>query len=109
MNAGTIRTEIELLFRRESGRLTAVLTRILGPHNLSLAEDVVQESFIAALDHWSAGGIPDNAPAWLLTTARRRAIDLIRRSAPGEGSLPTWRCFSTSRRSPTAAPWRCSR
>jgi predicted RNA polymerase sigma factor len=79
MNAGTIRTEIELLFRRESGRLTAVLTRILGPHNLSLAEDVVQESFIAALDHWSAGGIPDNAPAWLLTTARRRAIDLIRR------------------------------
>jgi RNA polymerase sigma-70 factor (ECF subfamily) len=70
---------MELLFRRESGRLISVLTRILGPHNLELAEDVVQESFVAALRAWSTSGIPDNAPAWLLTAARNRATDAIRR------------------------------
>lgn len=71
--------EIEAVFRRESGRLTSVLTRIFGPHNLELAEDVVQESFVAALETWSLRGIPENPAAWLLTTARRRAIDAIRR------------------------------
>ena len=70
---------IETAFRRESGRLISVLTRIFGPHNLELAEDVVQESFVAALESWSASGIPDNPAAWLFTTARRRAIDAIRR------------------------------
>jgi RNA polymerase sigma-70 factor (ECF subfamily) len=74
-----IHSEIEDLFRRESGRLVSVLTRILGPHNLELAEDVVQESFAAALRSWSDTGIPNNAAAWLLTTARNRAIDVIRR------------------------------
>jgi RNA polymerase sigma-70 factor (ECF subfamily) len=70
---------IETLFRRESGRLISVLTRLLGPQNLQLAEDVVQEAFVAAMRDWSAHGVPDNPPAWLLTTARRRAIDAIRR------------------------------
>ena len=67
------------MFRRESGRLISVLTRIFGPHNLELAEDVVQASFVAALETWGASGIPDNPAAWLLTTARHRAIDAIRR------------------------------
>ncbi len=71
--------EIEVLFRRESGRLISVLTRIFGPQNLGLAEDVVQESFVVALSAWSERGIPDNPAAWLLTTARNRAIDAIRR------------------------------
>jgi RNA polymerase sigma-70 factor (ECF subfamily) len=70
---------IDALFRRESGRLIAVLTRLLGPQNLQLAEDVVQEAFVAALGDWSVHGVPDNPPAWLLTAARRRAIDAIRR------------------------------
>jgi RNA polymerase sigma factor (sigma-70 family) len=70
---------IEAIFRRESGRLTAVLVRLLGPQNLELAEDVVQEAFVAAIREWSAHGVPDNPPAWLLTAARRRAIDAIRR------------------------------
>jgi RNA polymerase sigma factor (sigma-70 family) len=70
---------IETLFRRESGRLISVLTRLLGPQNLGLAEDVVQEAFVAALRDWESQGIPDNPPAWLLTAARRRAIDAIRR------------------------------
>ncbi len=71
--------EIEMLFRRESRRLISVLTRILGSHNLDLAEDVVQESFVRAMDSWARKGIPDNPSAWLLTTARNRAIDVIRR------------------------------
>jgi RNA polymerase sigma-70 factor (ECF subfamily) len=70
---------IDALFRRESGRLISVLIRLLGPQNLTLAEDVVQEAFVAALRDWSSHGVPDNPPAWLLTAARRRAIDAIRR------------------------------
>lgn len=71
--------DIEAIFRRESGRLISVLTRIFGPHNLALAEDVVQESFVAAMSAWSESGVPDKPAAWLLTTARNRAIDVIRR------------------------------
>lgn len=70
---------VEALFRRESVRLISVLTRILGPSNLELAEDVVQESFMAALASWADGGVPENPEAWLLTTARNRAVDAIRR------------------------------
>jgi len=70
---------IEAAFRRESGRLISVLVRLLGPQNLQLAEDVGQEAFVAALREWSAHGVPDNPAAWLLTVARRRAIDAIRR------------------------------
>jgi RNA polymerase sigma-70 factor (ECF subfamily) len=70
---------IDTLFRRESGRLIAVLMRLLGPQNLQLAEDVVQEAFVAAMRDWEVNGVPDNPPAWLLTAARRRAIDAIRR------------------------------
>jgi RNA polymerase sigma-70 factor (ECF subfamily) len=74
-----LEAEIESLFRRESSRLISVLTRIFGPRNLELAEDVLQESFVAALRTWSTDGIPANPSAWLLTTARHRAIDAIRR------------------------------
>ena len=70
---------IEAIFRAESTRLTAVMTRILGPHNLELAEDVVQDSFVRAMAVWSKQGIPDNPSAWLVRTARNRAIDTIRR------------------------------
>jgi len=70
---------IESLFRKESVRLISVLTRILGPQNLELAEDVVQDSFGAALGAWAKTGIPENPAAWLLATARNRAIDAIRR------------------------------
>jgi RNA polymerase sigma factor (sigma-70 family) len=71
--------DIEQLFRREAGRLISVLTRILGPRNLELAEDVMQDAFIVAMRDWSERGVPDNPSAWLLTAARNRAIDAIRR------------------------------
>lgn len=73
------RPEIAALFRGESARLISILTRLLGAHNLELAEDVLQEAFVAALRDWSDGGIPENPAAWLLTTARNKAIDAIRR------------------------------
>ncbi|MEN8145761.1 MAG: sigma-70 family RNA polymerase sigma factor [Gemmatimonadota bacterium] len=75
----SLSAQIEFLVRRESARLISVLTRILGPQNLELAEDVLQESFMSAMEVWSTQGIPDNPPGWLLTTARNRAIDAIRR------------------------------
>ncbi len=67
------------LHRTETGRLISVLTRIFGPHNHELAEDVVQEAFSKAFRSWQESGIPDNPSAWLLTAARNRAIDVIRR------------------------------
>src|SRR5262249_30927311 len=67
------------LFRRESGRMVAALTRVFGIHNLALAEDVVQDAFCRALEVWPFRGVPDNPPAWLMTTAKHRAIDVLRR------------------------------
>jgi RNA polymerase sigma-70 factor (ECF subfamily) len=65
-------------FRRESARMLAALTRILGMHNLALAEDVVQDVLCRALEVWKYHAPPDNPTAWLLKAARNRAIDLIR-------------------------------
>ena len=68
----------EHLFRRESGRMVAALTRIFGVHNLALAEDVVQDAFCRALEVWKVRGIPENPSAWLMTTAKNRALDVLR-------------------------------
>ena len=69
----------EHLFRHESGRMVAALTRIFGVHNLTLAEDVVQDAFCRALETWKLRGVPDNPSAWLMKTAKNRAIDVLRR------------------------------
>lgn len=74
-------TLIDRLSRRETGRLVGALTRSLGASALSLAEDCVQDAFVAALDTWRERGVPDNPFAWLLTTARNRALDRLRRHA----------------------------
>jgi RNA polymerase sigma-70 factor, ECF subfamily len=68
---------VEAVFREEWGRTLAILVRTLG--DVELAEDAVQEAFAAALERWPRDGAPDNPGAWLLTTARNRAIDRIRR------------------------------
>src|SRR5580658_7652849 len=67
------------LFRREAGRMVATLTRIFGVHNLALAEDAVQDAFCRALEVWKFGGMPENPPAWLMATAKNRALDILRR------------------------------
>ncbi len=66
------------LFRRESARLVAALTRVFGPTNLPLAEDVVQDALVSALSAWQLGA-PDDPRAWILRTAKNRAIDVMRR------------------------------
>ena len=67
------------VFREEAGRLVAALVRRLG--NFDLAEDLVQESLVEALEHWPRQGVPANPGAWLMLTARRKALDRVRRQA----------------------------
>lgn len=67
------------LFRREGARMVAVLTGQLGVQRLQLAEDVVQESLVRALQTWPYRGVPDNPAAWLMQTAKHLALDQLRR------------------------------
>jgi RNA polymerase sigma-70 factor (ECF subfamily) len=78
----------EHLFRRESGRMVAALTRIFGVHNLALAEDVVQDAFCRALEVWKVRGVPENPPAWLMATAKNRALDVLRRERTARTFAP---------------------
>ena len=68
---------VDRLFRDEQGRAIATLIRVLG--DFDLAEEAVQDAFIAALETWPTRGVPDNPGAWITTTARNRAIDRLRR------------------------------
>jgi len=76
------------LFRREAGRMVATLTRIFGVHNLDLAEDVVQDAFCRALEVWKFRGVPDNPSAWLMATAKNRALDVLRRERTARTFAP---------------------
>lgn len=67
------------MFRHEAGRITAVLTRIFGTHNINMAEDVVQEAFLQATQTWPYSNVPDNPAAWLMQVAKNKALDIIRR------------------------------
>ena len=69
----------EHLFREEAGKLVATLTRIFGMGRLQLAEDVVQEALIRAMQTWPYYGIPENPAAWITQTAKNRALDILRR------------------------------
>ncbi|MFI5305846.1 MAG: RNA polymerase sigma factor [Polyangiales bacterium] len=76
------------LFRREAGRMVAALTRVFGVHNLALAEDVVQDALCRALEVWKFRGVPDNPSAWLMTTAKNRALDVLRRERTARTFAP---------------------
>jgi RNA polymerase sigma factor (sigma-70 family) len=76
------------LFRREAGRMVAALTRLFGVHNLALAEDVVQDAFVRALEVWKQRGVPVNPSAWLMTTAKNRALDILRRERTARTYAP---------------------
>jgi len=80
-NETNINQLVDHLFRHESGRIVATLTRIFGAGNLQLAEDVVQETLIKAMQQWSYKGIPENPSAWLMTVAKNRALDILRRDS----------------------------
>jgi len=70
---------IDAVWRIESARLIAGLTRIV--RDVGLAEELAQDALVAALEQWPESGVPDNPGAWLMATARNRAIDLVRRDA----------------------------
>jgi len=70
---------IEGLYRAESGRILATLIRLVG--DFDLAEEVMHDAFAAALERWPGGGVPQNPRAWLVSTARHKAIDRLRRDA----------------------------
>src|SRR5262245_65440780 len=70
---------VEHLFRHESAKMVATLTRIFGIEHLNLAEDVVQEALGRALQTWPYRGIPENPSAWIMRASRNLALDVIRR------------------------------
>ena len=72
-------TDLERIFREESGRVVATLVRLFG--DIDLAEEMVQEAFMVASERWPATGTPPNPGGWITTTARNRAIDRLRREA----------------------------
>ena len=68
--------------------MVATLTRIFGVHNLALAEDVVQDAFCRALEGWKFRGVPENPSAWLMATAKHRALDVLRRERTARTFAP---------------------
>lgn len=86
MSTEAARAAVHEAFRSEYGRTVAILMRTLG--DLSAAEDAVQDAFTIAADHWPTQGVPPNPQGWIVTTARRRAIDRIRRTQTEERFAP---------------------
>jgi RNA polymerase sigma-70 factor (ECF subfamily) len=75
-------SEIERVFREEHGRAVAVLVRVFG--DIDVAEEAVQDAFAAAVQRWPSSGLPPSPAGWIITTARNRAIDRLRREASRE-------------------------
>ena len=77
--SGPALADVERVFREEYGRAVAVLTRVFG--DIDTAEDAVQDAFAEAARRWPAAGLPPSPAGWIITTARNRAIDRLRREA----------------------------
>src|SRR5262249_57243713 len=75
-------SEIERVFREEYGRAVAVLVRVFG--DIDVAEEAVQDAFTAAVQRWPSTGLPPSPAGWIITTARNRAIDRLRRESSRE-------------------------
>src|SRR5512146_669933 len=86
---------IETLYRSESGRVLATLVRLLG--DLDLAEEAMHEAFAAALESWPQTGIPENPRPWLISTARFKAIDGMRRRARFDGTQRDFALYTEAR------------
>ena len=79
---------VDHLFRNRAGQLVAWLTRIFGPAHLELAEEVVQEALLKALQQWPYSGVPQNPGGWLFRVARNGALDVLRRNASFAARAP---------------------
>ena len=86
--AGRARDAVDSLYRSESRRVLATLIRLLG--DFDLAEEALHDAFVAALEQWSANGVPDNPRAWLVSAGRFKAIDRLRRKARSDTSLASF-------------------
>lgn len=89
-DSANIHNLVDHFFRHESGKLSAVLTRVFGLHNLELVEDVVQTALLQALEAWKIQGVPDDPAAWMYRVARNKALDLIRRRSVSDRLAPEW-------------------
>jgi RNA polymerase sigma-70 factor (ECF subfamily) len=96
-------TEVERVFRDAYGQAVATLVRIFG--DITLAEDAVQDAFVLASRRWPSDGTPPNPAGWIVTTARNRAIDDLRRSARGS-ALHEQLAASTALPDPNSEAWR---
>src|SRR6185436_20600762 len=76
---------VDHLFRSRAGQMVAWLTRAFGPAHLELAEEVVQDALVKALQQWPFSGVPDNPDGWLFRVARNGALDVLRRDAAFRG------------------------
>jgi RNA polymerase sigma-70 factor (ECF subfamily) len=79
MNVAPHHQLVDHLFRHESGKMVAVLTKLFGFDELDIAEDIVQDTFILAFEHWKIHGAPENPTAWLYAAAKNKSLDFIRR------------------------------
>jgi RNA polymerase sigma-70 factor, ECF subfamily len=84
---------VDALYRTDWGRIVATLIRLVG--DFDLAEEAAQEAFTAAVDNWRASGVPDLPRAWIIKTARHKAIDRIRRRALHESKLAAYALSAT--------------
>src|SRR5438046_5311209 len=79
---------VESVYRGDWGRIVATLIRSFG--DFDIAEEAAQEAFAAAVDQWSAKGIPDSPAAWIIQTARHKAIDRLRRQTSFQEKLQSY-------------------
>ncbi|HEY6511550.1 MAG TPA: RNA polymerase sigma factor [Burkholderiaceae bacterium] len=79
MAATDVQRAIEAVWRIESAKVVAIVARMV--RDVGLAEELAQDALVSALEHWPASGVPDNPGAWLMTTAKHRALDWLRQAA----------------------------
>ena len=96
-------TGVERVFREVYGQAVATLVRVFG--DITLAEDAVQDAFVVASDRWPRDGIPANPAGWIVTTARNRAVDELRRSARGRELHEQVGAVATTSHGPAIEGW----
>src|SRR5205814_3966646 len=79
---------VDHMFRQQAGQMVSTLTRIFGSQRLELAEEVVQDALLKALELWPRGGVPANPGGWLMQVAKNRALDVLRREASMLDRMP---------------------
>jgi len=113
---GEAKRAVETVWRIESARLIAGLARMVG--DVGFAEDLAQDALLAAIEKWPESGVPENPGAWLMATAKNRAIDLMRREktfarkqescCARSGPTSRWTGPISRRRSTTRSATTCS-